>query len=814
MKLNEAWLRESIGSSMTNSEIASKLTMAGLEVDSFVAMDLEFNKVVIAEILEVRDHPINSSMHVCKLNLGSELVEVVSKADNLYPGMFCVLAKPGACLAKKEIAAEKLGGVLSYGMLCSYADLGISKTSLGVIDLQPTNQSNKTLLGLDFAEYFNDNILEVDLTPNRGDCNSLHGILRELACLAKKQPKFNLAYLAGPKIEINTKDKLQIKLNDSKACPLYIGRVIKNLAVTTPTPFWMVQRLFLAGQQSINIVVDILNYVMLELGQPMHAFDLTKIQGDISVRWAKANEKLTLLNDDKVSLDEDTLVVADEKMAHAMAGVMGGKESSVTFDTTDIFLESAYFAQSRLSGTALRYGLRTESSYRFERGVDPNLVEQAINRATELLLSLCQPKQGTISVGELSKAGEAPLNSQEIHLPKELIKQVLGIEIDDAEVIEILSAIGAELRLDVKIESKPTGSSFIVHTPSHRHDLVIAEDLIEEIIRIKGFSSIPMLPFTLPLLKQNNQQELPLERMKRYLVDNGYHEAITYSFVSTLQEKLSDKQALELLNPISQEMAVMRTQLWQGLLGALRYNVARQQQNLKLFEVGLSFVAEQNIEHVVANVKQDNILAGACLGKAVQDSWLEADRVMDFYTLKGELEAMLSMLDVSSAFKFVVGNNKMLHPGRCADIMYAGELVGSIGELDPRLKNLVDLEGSVYLFELNLTKIAACKQIKAFNLKPVCKFPAIRRDLALVVEQNLVAGEIVEYITSIAGELLRSVQVFDVYSGKGIEKNHKSIGLGLILQDDSSTLTDEVIEEFMTNLSSKLETKFNAKLRE
>ncbi len=792
MKFSEQWLREWINPSVSTDELCHQLTMAGLEVDAVEAVAGSFSGVVVGEVLKVEPHPDADKLRVTEVNVGAkESLGIVCGAANVRVGLKVPVAVVGAVLPGDfKIKQAKLRGVPSAGMLCSASELGLAESSAGLLELSPDAP-----VGEDIRRYLklDDVSIELGLTPNRGDCLSVAGIARETGVI-------NQMPVNGPAIEsvaATTKDTFPVAVEAPNDCPRYIGRVIRDVNVKAETPLWMQERLRRSGVRSLGPVVDVTNYVLLELGQPMHAFDLARLNKGIVVRRAKAGEKLALLNEQEVELDADTLIIADHQSPLAMAGVMGGSSSAVSDTTCDIFLESASFATQSIVGRARRYGLHTDSSHRFERGVDPLLPRQAMERATSLLLDIVGGKAGPL----VEVANEAALPApQPILLRAQRIARILGGEIAANEVEGILKRLGMTVTA--------CDEGWQVTAPSFRFDIAIEVDLIEEIGRIVGFENLPSKR-PLAALQMHPQPEGCLERRDflRLLADRGYQEAISYSFVDpTIQQRLNPEgQGIALANPISSDLSVMRTTLWAGLLPVLQHNINRQQPRVRLFEYGLAFNRQAEA------TKQENMLAGLAYGASMPEQWGSAERKIDFFDVKADIEALLGLTRRSDQFRFVAEKHPALHPGQCARIYFGDEPCGWLGALHPGLEKAFDLRGQCYLFEIKADMLYE-KNVAKFA--EISKFPAIRRDLAVLVEEGITADQVLNCIKNAAPESLKNLKLFDLYAGERIDSGRKSLALGLTLQAQSRTLTDEEVDAAIEQVVNSLVRELGATLRE
>lgn len=794
MKISESWLREWVNPSISTQVLCDQLTMAGLEIDGIEAVAGDFSGVIVGEIVDIEQHPDADKLRVCKVaGIGSELTQVVCGAPNARVGIKVPFATVGAQLPGDfKIKKAKLRGVESFGMLCAQTELQAGDDDAGLWEL-----ALDAPVGKDLREYLslNDKIIEVDLTPNRADCLGVAGIAREVGVLNELAVK----PVAISSVAASISDTLPVSL-EAQGCGRYSCRVIRNIDITKPTPLWMQERLRRSGLRSIDAVVDVTNYVLLELGQPMHAFDLSKLTDGIVVRMAKQDEALKLLDGQTVKLNSDTLVIADQANALAMAGIMGGDASAVSESTRDILLESAFFAPTIIAGKARAYGLHTDSSHRFERGVDSALQVTALERATELLLAIVGGEAGPVV--EQTRTDSLPAQST-VTLRRRRIEEGLGFAIEDARVLDILS------RLGLSLVSK-TESDWTFDVPSHRFDISIEADLLEELARIYGYNNLPVtsLKAELPILPQAELQS-PLSMLQQQLIARGYQEAITYSFIEPKLHRLFDPESTPatLLNPISADMSVMRTSLIPGLVNTLLYNVNRQQARVRIFETGQTFVPGGTGP---AGLSQEPMLAGLLYGERAPEAWSNGKDKVDFFDIKGDLECLLEASGAGSSFSFDVGHHPALHPGQTAKVLKAGVVVGIIGALHPSTQKAVDLDHPAYVFEIQLDALLGGAMP---NFAPLSKFPEVRRDLAVLVDKDLAAKTLQDCVKSHAGEALTKLKVFDVYSGKGIDPQRKSVGLGLTYQHPSRTLNDDEINASVAAVMAALEATFNATLR-
>jgi len=791
MKFSEQWLRSWVNPDVSRDELVARLSMVGLEVDAVIPVAGQFSGVVVGEILSAEQHPDADKLRVCQVSNGSATFQVVCGAPNARAGIKIPFAMIGAELSGDfKIKQAKLRGVESQGMLCSASELQISDDNGGLMELAadaPVGQDVRAYLGLDDAS------IEIGLTPNRGDCLSLAGLAREVGAIYGAQvAPVSIAPVAAVHDEVRPVEVLA-----PKACPRYLGRVIRNVDLSKPTPLWMVERLRRSDIRSIDAAVDITNYVMLELGQPMHAFDLAEINGGIRVRMAEEGEKLVLLDGQEVSLRADTLVIADHNRALAIAGVMGGEHSGVSGKTRDLFLESAFFDTVSVAGKARSYGLHTDSSHRFERGMDSQLARNAMERATALLLEIVGGEAGPII--EVASAADLP-SVAPITLRAERISQMLSMDMDGAEVERLLTALG------LGVTAQGAGQ-WQVSVPSHRFDISLEVDLIEELGRLYGYNRLPVRypqARLAPQAKAEARAELPA--LRRLLVARGYQEAITYSFIDPKLFELFNPGVapLQLANPISADMAAMRSSLWPGLVKALEHNLNRQQSRVRLFESGLRFVGQ------LEGLQQEAMLAGVISGSRLPEGWANGRESVDFYDLKADVEALLGYAGAAAAFSFVPGEHPALHPGQTARIEREGRLVGFMGALHPELAKTLGLDQPVFLFELVLAEVATGR-MPAFS--ELSRFPEVRRDLALLVDREQPAEAVLATIREAAGEWLTDLKLFDVYHGKGIDPHRKSLAVGLTWQHPSRTLNDDEVSTTTQNIITSLEERFNATLR-
>lgn len=795
MKFSEAWLREWVNPQLSTNELAEQISMAGLEVDGIDAIAGEFSGVVVGHVVECGRHPEADKLQVTKVDIGTgELLDIVCGAANCRQGLKVMVATVGAVLPGDfKIKAAKLRGQPSNGMLCSLSELGMADSSDGILEL-PADAP----IGMNIRQYLqlDDCTIEVDLTPNRADCLGLLGLAREVGVL--NQLDVNIPEITP--VPASIEEALSIRLDAPAACPRYLGRVIKNINPAAKTPLWMVEKLRRSGIRSIDAVVDVTNYVLLELGHPMHAFDLAKIEGGIVVRHAQPAETLVLLDETEVTLQANTLLIADANKALAMAGIFGGLHSGVTQTTTDIFLESAFFSKVEMAGVARQYGLHTDASHRYERGVDPELQHKAMARATQLLLAIVGGAAGPVV--EAKSDAHLPKPAQ-IELTRSKLDRILGIAIPTPTVTDIFQRLGFTV--------VTTSDSWQVTVPTYRFDISISEDLIEEVARVYGYNSIPNVSPVASLTMRNHREaEISLHSFRDVLVARGYQEAITYSFVDPkVQQVLFPQQdALVLPNPISADMSAMRLNLWPGLLQAVQYNQNRQQNRLRFFEAGLKFIPDAAAE---GGVRQVPVIGGVIVGSLANEHWTIAERAVDFYDAKGDVEALLALTSAVDEFSFVKAEHSALHPGQTAAILRQGQAVGFIGALHPEAERKLGIKGKAYLFELELAAFGGKHLVTA---QEVSKYPANRRDLAIVVKSDVRFSDILATIRKVGGNQLVDLKLFDVYTGQGVADGFKSLAIALTLQDNARTLEDKDIQHVVASVVQALGDEFNATLRD
>lgn len=783
MQFSENWLRSLVNTDLDSQALSHALTMAGLEVEGMQLVAAVFSKVVVAKILSAEKHPDADRLQVCKVDVGlAEPLQIVCGAANARVGLIVPCAMVGAELPGISIKQAKVRGVESFGMMCSSKELGISAEATGLLELDSNavvGQSIREHLDLD------DNLLTLKLTPNRSDCLSLVGIARDVAAITGAKASFEAISVISATLNA-TKN---VVVNEPAACPRYCGRLISGVNSKAITPEWMVKRIERSGLRSISALVDVTNYVLLELGQPMHAFDAANLNGDIAVRFAKANESLSLLNDQTVELKADDLVIADANGAIALAGIMGGKPTSVDDATTEIFLESAFFSPSVIVGKARRLGLSTDSSYRFERGVDFGNTRNALEYATKLILEICGGQAGEVT----EVTGTLPVRHL-VKLRMTRLVSVLGILFEQAKVAQLLTQLGFEFN--------EADGVFTVAPPSYRFDINIEEDLIEEIARLHGYDYIPATP---PVASLNMlpapEARLHQNKLRDSLVAEGYQEVVNYSFVDESWERdlLGNTTPIKLQNPIASNLSVMRTSLWGGLLNTLTYNLNRKQDRAFLFEIGAVYFKQPD------GFVETTYISGLAYGSSNPEQWASDSTDIDFFEVKAQVDRL-----VGAEVTYEKAEHVALHPGQTAQILKDGKAIGWLGKLHPKWQQQYSLTKSAYLFELDLEAISR-RQIP--NYQEVSKLLPIRRDLAVVLDEIIAAGDVFSAIKKANIPLILEVALFDLYQGQGVPENKKSLALSVLMHDTQKTLTDSDADITITNLLQLLQNEFGATLR-
>ncbi len=796
MKVTYRWLQEFTPITASPAELAAQLTMAGLEVESISSVAPPFTGVVVGEVLEARRHPDAEKLSLCQVTTdGTNRLQIVCGAKNVRAGLKVAVARVGAQLPNDVvIKLATLRGQESHGMLCSAGELGLGDEHEGIMELEGALALNKDVReALDLEDF----VLEVNATPNRGDCMSVFGIARDYAAAsARRHLKFQ-----GKPIAASQPAVFPVSL-ESPACPLLAARVIRGVRQNAQSPAWLRERLRRVGINSISAVVDVTNYVMTELGQPLHAYDLAKLSKGIVVRAAKPQERITLLDDKEYELDPDFLVIADASGAIGLAGIMGGRRTAISDSTTDVCFESAHFTPDSIAGRARRLGLFTDAAQRFERGVDPNLTTIAIERATQLLLECAGGAPGPTQVSRLENG--PLLDDHWVTLRRDRVTRLLGAPVPDNEVHAVISAISE------RVEAMSGG--WRVRKPPHRFDIRIEADLIEEVARLRGFDKIEELHATAPQIAgAATETKVSNDRLVYAMADRGYREMISYAFVDpTLQQQLfPNVPALKLANPISADLSEMRVSLWPGLVHSCRENLRRQQSRVRLFEIGSRFsVSPESESHALDEIES---LAGIATGSRWPQQWGSATEQVDFYDVKSDVMDLLMLTGDASSVRFEPDSLPVLRPGRSARIYRNAAPIGWVGEMHPQIVKALNFATTAFLFELDIKSAFICKHMK---YQKISKFPSVRRDLAIVVDESVPLAVLQENVTVSASGLLSELRVFDVYRGPSIETGRKSVALGLILQDSSRTLTDVDADAVVTAVAARLRDVLSATIRD
>ncbi|VAY02257.1 Phenylalanine--tRNA ligase beta subunit [Arsenophonus endosymbiont of Aleurodicus dispersus] len=794
MKLSEFWLREWVNPAISSEALSEQMTIAGLEIDDVKPVAGQFQGVVVGEIVECIQHPNADKLRLTKVNVGTEhLLNIICGAPNCRQGLKVAVAIIGAVLPENfKIKATKIHGKLSEGMFCSYYELDISDDHNSIIELP-----HDAPIGIDIRNYLqlDDNILEINSPPNRADCLSILGIARDIAAINN--------------LELNTVKIKPIKSTDATifpiiveapmACPRFLGRVIKNINITAQTPYWMREKLRRGGICAINSIVDITNFVLVELGQPLNTYDLDQLNGAIIIRMAKHNETLVLPDDSKVTLKQDTLVIADQKNILGIAGILSGKHSSINENTSNILLDSAFFNPLAIANRVRHYGIHTEASHRFIRGVDPQLQYQAIERATKLIVEICGGEVGNII--DVSNKPNLPIVAK-ITLTRKKLDRLIGHSISDIKVTQILQRLGCQVIGEQ--------DNWKIIAPSWRFDMQIEEDLIEEVARIYGYNNIPGVSLHADLIMNTCcESVLPLKRVKTLLIDRDYNEAITYSFVNPKIQLLihPDSDAIILPDPISTDMSAMRLSLLPGLLTTVIYNQNRQQNRIRLFEIGFRFIPDLTAEH---GIRQELMLAGVITGNRYEEHWSQEKREVDFFDIKGDVETILSLTGKLNNIIYKDHYNPTLHPGQSAGIYLNNDYIGYVGVIHPELENKLDLNGRTLVFEL-LWDAVAERVIPKANI--ISRFPSNRRDIAVLVPEEVATADVLAECKKVIINNIVSINLFDVYCGKGIAEGYKSLAISLILQDTNRTLEEKEITATVDKCVAALKLRFQASLR-
>ncbi len=794
MKISCQWLEEMIETPLDSKELATQLTQIGLEVKAVHRSARALSKIVAACVRHIAPHPDADHLQVCQVDVGQrQLLQAVCEANHVTVNSYVPVALVGGSIGESTIRSTKINGVQSDGVLCSARELGIKNDTESLLVL-----GDDIAIGTDIVSYLqlNDTIIELDLTPNRADCLSMVGVAREVAAL-KNIP---LKILQSDAMEITHDKKLPVKVLAVQACPRYLGCVVTGLDTSARPPLWLNSRLERCSIALVSPIVDVMNYVMLELGQPLHAFDLRKLDGGISVRFAHEQEAIHLLDGKDVNLNKDTLVIADNIGAVAIAGIMGDKRSAIGDDTTEVFIECAYFSDSAISGRAQSYGLHTQASHRFERGVDFMLQRQALYRACTLLSQICGGEYGEIS--EVATESKLPQRAP-INLDYAAIEACLGVTIDRRQVTTILN--------NLNICLKPNRRGWICTPPSYRFDLEIEEDLIEEIGRFYGYDNIPSHRSMPVPIEFNVAKDNASARLKKWcdrLVAYGYHEVVTYSFTNPeLLSAAGLPSDLRLNNPISPELSALRPSLLPNLLQTLTYNLNRQKSRLKIFEFGCRFWQKNN-----EAPQQTSVIAGLVYGAAVPEQWAQAPSPHDFYDVKNDVENLLAgLISQGRTIRYAAcEDHPLLHPKLSAWVLLDDMKIACLGALNPKLEAVFDVPRHVSLFELQVEKIPVDIPVV---YQPFSRYPLVRRDLSVILAREITISEVLDAIEALKLNALRELIVFDVYTGGNMEANLKSISLGLIFQKFFSTLSDKESKNYTNRVLERLKQKFDAQLR-
>jgi phenylalanyl-tRNA synthetase beta chain len=808
MQFSENWLRTMVDPKMTSDELSHLLTMSGLEVEEVEPVAQAFSNVVVAKVLEVAKHPNADRLNVCQVDAGTgTLLNIVCGAPNVRPGMKVACAMAGAVLPPGddgkpfEIKVGKLRGVESQGMLCSARELKLSDDHGGLMDLP-----DDAPVGQNFRDYYqlNDLKFTIKLTPNRADCLSVLGVAREVSALTGmplKAPSFN-------PVAVSSQEKLPVKISAPDLCGRFSGRVIRGLNAKAPTPEWMKQRLERSGQRSISALVDISNYVMLELGRPTHVFDLDKIEGGLDVRWGKKGESLKLLNGNTVEVDDWVGVIADERGIESLAGIMGGDDTAVSLETENVYLEAAFWWPQAIQGRARRYNFSTDAAHRFERGVDYATTVEHIERIAGLIVEICgvpgKTEVGPVDDHVLNLPQRAP-----VHMRTARASKIIGVTFTDAQIADIFTRLGLPFIQE--------DGGFSVTPPSYRFDIEIEEDLIEEVARVYGFENIPALPPVAPnAMRIAPENTRSLFTIRRQLADLDYQEVINFSFVEQEWEAdfSGNREPIRLLNPIASQMSVMRSSLIGSLVSNVRYNLNRKQPRVRLFEVGAVYLRDAAMQDgplSVAGFAQPKRVAALAYGPVVEEQWGQPNRNVDFFDVKADLEAIFA----PQTLRFAKADHPALHPGRSAQVLLDGQSIGVIGELHPRWQQKYGLPLAPVLFEI---EAAALQARTVPSYREISKFPAVTRDLALVVPQAVPAQELIDVFlgekeTNPQCRMLQAIVLFDEYRGKGLENHEKSLAFRFTLQDTQTTLQDDAVDAAMAALLSAAGQKHGARLR-
>ncbi|WP_374359689.1 phenylalanine--tRNA ligase subunit beta [Pseudoduganella danionis] len=815
MQFSENWLRTMVDPKMTSDELAHMLTMSGLEVEEVEAVAPPFSNVVVGHVREMAKHPNADRLNVCQVDVGTgTLLNIVCGAPNVRPGLKVVCAMAGAVLPPGadgkpfEIKVGQLRGVESQGMLCSAKELKLSEEGSGLLELP-----DDAPVGKNFRDYYalNDLKFTIKLTPNKADCLSVLGVAREVSALTGvplQAPTFR-------PVAVNSAETLPVKISAPDLCGRFSGRVIRNLNAKAATPAWMKQRLERSGQRSVSALVDISNYVMLELGRPTHVFDLAKIHGGLNVRWGKAGETLKLLNGNTINIDEWVGVIADDKEIESLAGIMGGDATAVSLETESIYLEAAFWWPNAIQGRARKYNFSTDAAHRFERGVDHATTVEHIERITSLLIEICGTP--TTQVGPVDDQIVNVPAAKPVQMRTARARKVIGVAVNDQMVADIFTRLGLPFSLEAAADGSNDNGVFSVTAPSYRFDIEIEEDLIEEVARVYGFENIPAVApvaaNTMIIAPENTRS---LFAVRHQLADLGFQEVVNMSFVEAAWEQdfAGNDQPIRLQNPIASQMSVMRTNLIGSLVSNVRYNLNRKTNRVRLFEVGAIYLRDDSVSDgalTVAGYHQPKRVAAMAYGHVADEQWGLDNRHVDFFDLKADLEHLFAPLTL----RFVKAEHPALHPGRSANVLLDGKVIGFIGELHPRWLQKYELPQAPVVFEVDAE---ALQQRNLPVYAEISKFPGATRDLAVVVKQDVPAQDLLDAFndalaTSPHGKIVQAIVLFDEYRGKGLEADEKSLAFRFSLQDTQNTLQDDVVEAVMTALGDAVKQKHGARLR-
>lgn len=792
MKFNKNWLDTFVPNNLSAQELCDKITMSGLEVDSLEPVSGKFNNVVVGHVIDCKKHPDSDHLQVATVDVGNnEILNIVCGAKNCRSSLKVCCAKIGAILPNDfKINKTKLRGVDSEGMLCSYKELGMEEESDGIIELP-----DDAPVGMDVFAYFNldDVSIDVDLTSNRADCLSVLGIAREVSVITNHK----LNELSFSKADVQTDKKVSFSIEDTKACPRYLTKVVCGIDKNAKSPIWLTERLRRCNIRSISPIVDVTNYVMLELGQPLHSFDLNKLNGPLAVRWAKENESLVLLSEQEVKLKKDTLVIADSTGPLALAGIFGGLKSGISADTCDVVFESAFFSPLAIKGRARAYGLNTDASHRFERGVDFNLQNLAIERAASLLQQIAGGKVGPTEC--FVDESNLPTRSN-ISVRTARLNKILGTNISTEQIFNIMKQLGFE-----PVEHNDCVS---IKAPSFRFDIEIEEDLIEEVARIYGYNNIEnQAPYSTLVMGDIDESELKLSQIKDCLVNLSYNEVITYSFTDpNVLKEFSEIKPIMVNGAISPELSAMRTSLLSGLAIACKYNLNRQQKRIKFFETGLSYIQDKDSPNGVC---QKMMIAGIITGNSQDELWCNSKGQFDFYDLKGDIQKVISLCANDKAFSIKETKQIYLHPGQGADLYKDGVYIGSFGMLHPKVQKALGLKQNVGVFEIAYEPLSR-KNISHFS--EISKFPAIKRDFAFLLDKKYPSELLTDAIAKVDTNLIKEVRIFDVFADAQLGDN-RSVALSVTIQDNTKTLDEKDIESLVNQIVNKAQEQFGASLR-